>query len=187
MEKIIFVLSLVAITVLFYFYLKTVPEKKITPTDRQPEDTDTGNDSMYKNEKEMRREIYESTYHTLEDLGCQPEGKSKKEIVVRFQGETFLFYFSGNLALVIDPNWEVIRKEDPLFSVFQEAILEINEEFGPTIFLSSPTEDGNIYISSRYDIRILPQTDNRFYLQDVLCRFFEKKKDLGRYISQRTN
>lgn len=181
------------IGLLIMVVLHTILKKKpIMNIKRKPSDTQKTTLGIEPSEKEIRKEIYETVFQTLKDLGCQPQRKNEWDIYTQYQGENLFFSFSGNLAIMIDPNWEGVHKNDPSLLIVYQAAAEINADFGPTIYFSAPQDNGNIYISSRYDIHIVPQVDNRFYLKDAMDRFFGKKNDFQAYLktafsSEKTN
>lgn len=178
MKFLILIIGLI-ITAVLHMILKKKPIMNIKRNNSDAQKTTLG---IEPSEKEIRREIYETVFQTLKDLGCQPQRKNEWDIYTQYQGENLFFSFSGNLAIMIDPNWEAVHKNDPSLLTVYQAVAEINADFGPTIYFSAPQDNGNIYISSRYDIRIVPQVDNRFYLKDALDRFFGKKNDFQVYL-----
>lgn len=182
--KILILIIGLTITAVLHMILKKKPIMNIKSNPSDAQKTTLG---IEPSEKEIRKEIYETVFHTLKDLGCQPQRKNEWDMYTQYQGENLFFSFSGNLAIMIDPNWEVVHKSDPSLLTVYQAVAEINTDFGPTIYFSAPQENGNIYISSRYDIHIVPQVDNRFYLKDAMDRFFGKKYDFQTYLKTTFN
>lgn len=124
-------------------------------------------------------------YNTLCSLGCQPQKDDNNTLSVQYQGERFLMRFGGMFACVWDPQWAVVKADDPELPTIRDAINAANFNFGPTVVFSAPNEEGVINIHSRRDIMLHPACpDNVIYVKSVLDSFFEKKNDVRGYINQ---
>ena len=97
-----------------------------------------------------------SMFNTLSEIGCQPEKANDGSINVQYQGETFHMDFGGMYARVWDPMWAGIKANDPDLPQIREAVNAANFNFGPTIVLTSPDENGIIGFHTRRDIMLHP-------------------------------
>ena len=118
-------------------------------------------------------------FNVLSEIGCQPEKDNDGSINVQYQGENFHIDFGGMYARVWDPMWAGIKANDPNLPQIREAVNAANFNFGPTIVLSSPDEDGIIGFHTRRDIMLHPLCpDNAPYVKAVLDSFFEAKEQV---------
>lgn len=118
-------------------------------------------------------------FNALSEIGCQPETDNDGSINVQYQGETFHMDFGGMYARVWDPMWAGIKANDPDLPQIREAVNAANFNFGPTIVLTSPDENGIIGFHTRRDIMLHPLCpDNAPYVKAVLDSFFEAKEQL---------
>ena len=118
-------------------------------------------------------------FNALSEIGCQPEKDNDGSINVQYQGETFHMDFGGMYARVWDPMWAEIKANDPDLSQIREAVNAANFNFGPTIVLTSPDENGIIGFYTRRDIMLHPLCpDNAPYVKAVLDSFFEAKEQI---------
>jgi hypothetical protein len=116
------------------------------------------------------KEIIEDS---LKQLGCQPKLQDDGLIHVDYQGEGFDIDCSGFFARIWDPFWIKLNINDPRMSNFKDAVNKTNFSFGPTIVLTKPDDDGNIYAHSRLDIMIHPScTENVMYIKSMMDSFF---------------
>ena len=116
-------------------------------------------------------------FNVLSEIGCQPEKDNDGSINVQYQGENFHIDFGGMYARVWDPMWAGIKANDPNLPQIREAVNAANFNFGPTIVLSSPDEDGIIGFHTRRDIMLHPSCpDNAPYVKAVLDSFFKAKE-----------
>lgn len=116
-------------------------------------------------------------FNALSEIGCQPEKDNDGSINVQYQGENFHIDFGGMYARVWDPMWAGIKANDPNLPQIREAVNAANFNFGPTIVLSSPDEDGIIGFHTRRDIMLHPLCpDNAQYVKAVLDSFFKAKE-----------
>lgn len=114
----------------------------------------------------------------LQSIGCQPtvDGNS---ISVSYQGEHFQIECSGYYARIWDPSWSHIKADDKDLPKIREAVNAANYNFGLTIVLSDPDNDGDILIHSKRDIMLHPSfTDAPEYMRSVLDSFFPIKDEL---------
>lgn len=118
-------------------------------------------------------------FNALCEIGCQPEKDNDGSINVQYQGETFHMDFGGMYARVWDPMWAGIKANDPDLPQIREAVNAANFNFGPTIVLTSPDENGIIGFHTRRDIMLHPLCpDNAAYVKAVLDSFFEAKEQV---------
>ena len=118
-------------------------------------------------------------FNALSEIGCQPEKDNDGSINVQYQGETFHMDFGGMYARVWDPMWAGIKANDPDLPQIREAVNAANFNFGPTIVLTSPDENGIIGFHTRRDIMLHPLCpDNAPYVKAVLDSFFEAKEQV---------
>ena len=114
-------------------------------------------------------------------LGCQPELGNSKDIIVTFQGETFIMQPNRIFLRIVDPAWFSMNNTDPLFELLKQAVNTVNWFFGPTVILTNPDENGNVGVHSRMDI-LLPSTmpipERHQYIRVILDLFFEVKQNL---------
>lgn len=118
-------------------------------------------------------------FNALSEIGCQPEKDNDGSINVQYQGENFHIDFGGMYARVWDPMWAGIKANDPNLPQIREAVNAANFNFGPTIVLTSPDENGIIGFHTRRDIMLHPLCpDNAAYVKAVLDSFFEAKEQV---------
>lgn len=118
-------------------------------------------------------------FNTLSQLGCQPIANDDGTISVQYQGENFHMEFGGMYARVWDPMWAGIKADDPELPKVREAINAANYNFGPTVVLTAPDEEGVIGFHSRRDILLHPACpDNVPFVKAVLDSFFDAKEQV---------
>ena len=118
-------------------------------------------------------------FNTLSQLGCQPTANDDGTISVQYQGENFHMEFGGMYARVWDPMWAGIKADDPELPKVREAINAANYNFGPTVVLTAPDEEGVIGFHSRRDILLHPACpDNVPFVKAVLDSFFDAKEQV---------
>ena len=116
---------------------------------------------------------------TLNQLGCQPQTNEDGSLLVKYQGETFNMEFGGMYARVWDPMWAAVKADDPELPKIREAVNAANFNFGPTIVLTAPNDEGVIGFHSRRDIMLHPACpDNVPFVKAVLDSFFDAKQQL---------
>lgn len=118
-------------------------------------------------------------FNTLNALGCQPTKNDDGTLSVSYQGENFHMEFGGMYARVWDPMWAGFQADDPDMPKIREAVNAANFNFGPTVVLTSPNDEGVIGIHSRRDIMLHPSCpDNVPFVKAVLDSFFDAKEEV---------
>ena len=124
-------------------------------------------------------------FKTLSNLGCQPTANEDGTISVQYQGENFHMEFGGMYARVWDPMWAGVKADDPDMPKIREAVNAVNYNFGPTVVLTAPNEDGVIGFHSRRDIMLHPACpDNEPFVKAVLDSFFDAKEQVRNSFQQ---
>lgn len=115
----------------------------------------------------------------LNELGCQPEIRKDGSVRVSYQGEHFVLEFGGRYARIWNPMWGYIKADDPDAPKIREAVNATNFNFGPTVVMTAPDEDGDIGLHSRRDIMLHPACpDNVPFVKAVLDSFFDAKEQV---------
>ena len=118
-------------------------------------------------------------FRTLSNLGCQPTKNEDGTLSVSYQGENFHMEFGGMYARVWDPMWAGVKADDPDMPKIREAVNAANFNFGPTVVLTTPNEEGVIGFHSRRDIMLHPACpDNVPFVKAVLDSFFDAKEQV---------
>lgn len=118
-------------------------------------------------------------FKTLINIGCQPRTNADNSLSVQYQGEKFHMEFGGMYTRVWNPMWAVVKADDPELHDIRAAVNSANFNFGPTVVLSEPNEDGVIGLSSRRDIMLHPACpDNEPFVKAVLDSFFDAKEEV---------
>lgn len=135
------------------------------------------------NQEEMNQEEKPDTiglmFNTLNALGCQPTKNDDGTLSVSYQGENFHMEFGGMYARVWDPMWAGVKADDPDMPKIREAVNAANFNFGPTVVLTSPNDEGVIGFHSRRDIMLHPACpDNVPFVKAVLDSFFDAKEEV---------
>ncbi len=134
-------------------------------------------------EEEMKQEETPDTiglmFNTLNALGCQPKKNDDGTLSVSYQGENFHMEFGGMYARVWDPTWSGIKADVPELPEVREAVNAANFNFGPTVVMTSPDDEGVIGFHSRRDIMLHPACpDNVPFVKAVLDSFFDAKENV---------
>ena len=142
------------------------------------------NDSL--NQKEVQKpDTFGLMFKTLRNLGCQPTKNEDGSISVQYQGENFHMEFGGMYARVWDPMWAGIKADDPELPKVREAVNAANFNFGPTVVLTAPNDEGVIGFHSRRDIMLHPACpDNVPFVKAVLDSFFDAKEQVRQNYQQ---
>lgn len=141
-------------------------------------------DSM-KEEQENKPDTLGLMFRTLSNLGCQPTQNEDGTLSVSYQGENFHMEFGGMYARVWDPMWAGIKADDPDMPKIREAVNAANFNFGPTVVLTAPNDDGIIGFHSRRDIMLHPACpDNEPFVKAVLDSFFDAKEQVRNSFQQ---
>lgn len=118
-------------------------------------------------------------FKTLSNLGCQPKKNEDGTLSVSYQGENFHMEFGGMYARVWDPMWAGVKADDPDMPKIREAVNAANFNFGPTVVMTAPNNDGIIGFHSRRDIMLHPACpDNVPFVKAVLDSFFDAKEQV---------
>lgn len=124
-------------------------------------------------------------FKTLGELGCQPTANDDGSLSVQYQGESFHMEFGGMYARVWDPMWAGVKADDPDMPKIREAVNAANFNFGPTVVLTAPNEEGIIGFHSRRDIMLHPACpDNVPFVKAVLDSFFDAKEQVRNNFQQ---
>lgn len=187
METIIGVLSIVfVLSVLFfagYFNLHDKDQQNKSKEENMNktkayEDMNTERQNREQSE-DLKPDTLGLMYNTLCSLGCQPIKNPDDSISVKYQGENFHMEFGGMYARVWDPMWAGIKADDPDLPKIREAVNSANFNFGPTVVLTTPDEEGVIGLHSRRDIMLHPACpDNIPFVKSVLDSFFDTKNEV---------
>lgn len=140
----------------------------------------TQNDEEMKQEQEVvKPDTLGLMLNTLNQLGCQPTANEDGTLSVQYQGENFHMEFGGMYARVWDPMWAGVKADDPDMPKIREAVNAANFNFGPTVVLTAPNDDGVIGFHSRRDIMLHPACpDNVPFVKAVLDSFFDAKEQV---------
>ncbi len=123
--------------------------------------------------------------NTLTQIGCQPTANQDGTIAVQYQGENFHIEFGGMYARIWDPMWSGIKADDPDLPQVREAVNAANFNFGPTVVLTAPNDEGVIGFHSRRDIMLHPACpDNVPFVKSVLDSFFDAKEHVRQSYQQ---
>ena len=132
------------------------------------------------NQKEQNQpDTLDLMFKTLNNLGCQPTKNDDGTLTVSYQGENFHMEFGGMYARVWDPMWAGIKADDPDMPKIREAVNATNFNFGPTVVLTAPDDEGGVGFHSRRDIMLHPACpDNEPFVKAVLDSFFDAKEQV---------
>lgn len=124
-------------------------------------------------------------FRTLSNLGRQPTKNEDGTLSVSYQGENFHMEFGGMYARVWDPMWAGVKADDPDMPKIREAVNAANFNFGPTVVLTAPNDEGVIGFHSRRDIMLHPACpDNVPFVKAVLDSFFDAKEQVRNSFQQ---
>lgn len=133
-----------------------------------------GAQEMSREERELSN--IDEMRRMLRGMGCQPKPADDGNLAVAYQGENFLIQPNGGYLRIWDLNWLSSKATDDDFLLLKDAANYANFSFGPTIVMHAPDEDGNIYVSSRMDIFLMPGLEeNQAYVESILNSFFSIK------------
>lgn len=137
------------------------------------------------NEETQKPDTLGLMFKTLSEIGCQPSANDDGTLSVQYQGENFHMEFGGMYARVWDPMWAGVKADDPDMSKIREAVNAANFNFGPTVVLTAPNEEGIIGFHSRRDIMLHPACpDNVPFVKAVLDSFFDAKEQVRNNFQQ---
>lgn len=138
-----------------------------------------------KNEETQKPDTLGLMFKTLSEIGCQPCANDDGTLSVQYQGENFHMEFGGMYARVWDPMWAGVKADDPDMPKIREAVNAANFNFGPTVVLTAPNEEGIIGFHSRRDIMLHPACpDNVSFVKAVLDSFFDAKEQVRNNFQQ---
>lgn len=141
--------------------------------------SDESNQEQEMNENNEKPDTIGLMAQTLTALGCQPTKNDDETISVSYQGENFHMEFGGMYCRVWDPMWSGIKADDPDLPKVREAVNAANFNFGPTVVMTAPNDEGVIGFHSRRDIMLHPACpDNVPFVKAVLDSFFEAKENV---------
>ena len=130
-------------------------------------------------EENKQPNTFDLMMRTLHNLGCQPSANEDGTLSVQYQGENFHMEFGGMYARVWDPMWAGIKADDPDLPNIREAVNAANFNFGPTVVMTKPDDEGVIGFHSRRDIMLHPACpDNVPFVKAVLDSFFDAKEQV---------
>ena len=124
---------------------------------------------------------------TLTQIGCQPTVNEDDTVAVTYQGEHFHILFGGQYAHIWDLGWAGVNVNDPALPKIREAVNHTNFNFGPTVVMTDPDENGIMYVHSRLGILLhqdIPEIDG--YLRSNLDMFFRAKEAVRQNLQQIT-
>lgn len=137
------------------------------------------------NEETPKPDTLGLMFKTLSEIGCQPSANDDGTLSVQYQGENFHMEFGGMYARVWDPMWAGVKADDPDMPKIREAVNAANFNFGPTVVLTAPNEEGIIGFHSRRDIMLHPACpDNVPFVKAVLDSFFDAKEQVRNNFQQ---
>lgn len=141
---------------------------------------DTMNETVTEEEEEEELpDVRDLMITNLHKLGCQPTKNDDGSISVQYQGENFLIVFNAYSVRVWDPKWATFDVSSPDLPKLREAVNSANYNFGATILLSEPDEEGSIQLHSKRDILFHPSLPKaHLYLYSVFDSFFTIKEKL---------
>lgn len=125
---------------------------------------------------------------SLRNFGCQPDIDDSGNVFFRYQGESFLAIVAGKFIRIWDLPFMNVNVLDTRMPIFLEAINKANSEFGPSIVMRNPNNDGDRQIATRMDIIFIPQlSEIPQYLEYILSLFFDMKHHIILEIEKLTN
>lgn len=131
------------------------------------------------NHEETKPDTFDIMYKVLSDIGCNPISNEDGLISVQYQGENFNMEFNGMYVRIWDPMWAAIKADDPAMPKIREAVNVTNYNFGPTVVMTVPDDDGIIGLHSRQDIMLHPACpNNELYVKAMLDSFFYTKEQV---------
>lgn len=141
--------------------------------------------SEAENEEIQKPDTLGLMLNTLNQLGCQPTANDDGTLSVQYQGENFHMEFGSRYARIWDPMWAGVKGDAPDMPQIKEAVNATNFNFGPTVVMTAPDEDGDIGLHSCRDIMLHPLCpDNVPFLKAVLDSFFDTKENVRRHFEQ---
>ena len=143
------------------------------------DDTNIKEDSS----NEVKYNTSDIMHEALVAIGCQPRQDEDGHMYVDYQGEHFSMEFGGPYVRVWDAQWSGIKADDPMLPNVKEAMNATNYNFGPTIVMDSPDDNGVISFHSRRDIMLHPSfPDAPGYVKAVLDSFFTAQNTMRQQV-----
>lgn len=185
------ILPLLGAVCLLAFLANKLNKKEEEPENHQNDEVVA---DMYKTQD--KEEVYQEQnaekpdtlglmFDILNQLGCQPHANEDGSLSVQYQGENFHMEFGGMYARVWDPMWAGVKADDPDMPKIREAVNAANFNFGPTVVMTAPNEEGVIGFHSRRDIMLHPACpDNVPFVKAVLDSFFDAKEQVRNSFQQ---
>lgn len=185
------ILPILGIVFLLAFLANKLNKKEEEPENHHYDDVVA---DMYKTQD--KEEVYQEQnaekpdtlglmFDTLNQLGCQPHANEDGSLSVQYQGENFHMEFGGMYARVWDPMWAGVKADDPDMPKIRDAVNAANFNFGPTVVMTAPNEEGVIGFHSRRDIMLHPACpDNVPFVKAVLDSFFDAKEQVRNSFQQ---
>ncbi|MDD6890274.1 MAG: hypothetical protein PUD39_08445 [Bacteroidales bacterium] len=185
------ILPILGIVFLLAFIANKLNKKEEKPENHHYDDVVA---DMYKSQD--KEEVYQEQnadkpdtlglmFDILNQLGCQPHSNEDGSLSVQYQGENFHMEFGGMYARVWDPMWAGVKADDPDMPKIRDAVNAANFNFGPTVVMTAPNEEGVIGFHSRRDIMLHPACpDNVPFVKAVLDSFFDAKEQVRNSFQQ---
>lgn len=144
---------------------------------------ETTSDTVY--EEEDREAISSVTRKVMTDvldaIGCQYNDGNEGELIVKYQGETFVMSFGGHLARIWDYGWMSVNVDDPTVPLLRHAINHSNYYTGNAVVLGIDKDGSKLWLHTVDTILMHPSNpDNESYVRSVLDNFFATKQHLGK-------
>lgn len=160
-----------------------IAHKNLTPHNPQ----EIGNERETEIMENIKYNTQQLMVSTLTQIGCQPTVNEDDTVAVTYQGEHFHIDFSGVYAQIWDLGWAGVNVNDPELPKIREAVNQTNFDFGPTVVMTYPDDNGTMYFHSRLGILLhpdIPKIDN--YLRNNLDMFFRTKDTVRQNFQQIT-
>lgn len=146
------------------------------------DDNEEGSEEEAEQEREMASaETRQVMTEMLDHIGSQYKDGHEGELIVKYQGETFVMSFGGRLVRIWDYGWHSIGVNDPNLPVLRQAINNCNFHTGNSMVLGMDPDHKNLWVHTVDTIMLHPSCpDNEDYVKSVLDNFFSTKHHLAR-------
>lgn len=128
----------------------------------------------------------------LNAIGCNPSTDEDDNVTVSYQGENFVISFGNGFTTIWDPFWSRIKATDPYLCCVREAINKVNFNPMPTVVLSEPDVNGDLWFHSHCTTIVnegIENPDN--FIKYILDRFldikFEMRMEYERNLARQQN
>lgn len=176
MDKLISVFGVIALVGMISSFIEWRRERRDRKEIEKQQIREEAMKENVKKEEATKPDTRGLMFSALGEIGCQPVANDDGTLSVQYQGETFNMEFGGFYARVWDHLWTGVRVNDPDLPNIREAVNATNFNFGPTVVMSSPDDEGIIGFHTRYDIMLHPACPvNVQYVKAVLNSFFDAK------------